>query len=409
MKSTLTYGRPILRASIGDGARAQEGARVIDRPTSLKMSSEADPLLLGRRARPGGYKWLPAVTLVGLLAVVCLSGYNVVDSLRGVESLQTEAPGYGNHAPYSKGNWIKHALESGWRRIHKITRLITMKDASDEPGTLGYDFALEPPVDDAAKQAERASLIEMDAATRMPIELESRAAEVQQVQSLLQGKPQMCSSCAVVIPSDVLSGNKMGQLIDSHECVLRFNAHAPDAANAEDWGTKDDIRVVNPMRVDSFVSEGPGHCIDGDETRTCRRIYLTWETGSALSFIGTHPYAELLPNVAGTYWPGDVDVHDELRGWATSMGMGIPMYASSAHFAIRTLRHPELCGVMTIFGDPDDIGQDSKGYIDPHGEISPAHDYDVEHEFWRTATGVYGQTWPTWHHVHIEPMRRVAK
>ena len=101
------------------------------------MSSEADPLLLGRRARPGGYKWLPAVTLVGLLAVVCMSGYNVVDSLRGVESLQTEAPGYGNHAPYSKRNWIKHALESGWRRIHKITRLITMKDTSDEPGRSG--------------------------------------------------------------------------------------------------------------------------------------------------------------------------------------------------------------------------------------------------------------------------------
>ena len=60
---------------------------------------------------------------------------------------------------------------------------------------------------------------------------------MQQVQSLLQGKPQMCSSCAVVIPSDVLSGNER-QLIDSHECVLRFNAHAPDAANAEDWAPR---------------------------------------------------------------------------------------------------------------------------------------------------------------------------
>ena len=384
---------------------------------SSKMSSEAEPLLLGRRARLGGYKWLPAVTSVGLLAVVSLSGYTAVDSLRGVERLQAGAPGYGKHTPDTKADWIKHALESGKSRIHKISRLIAGKDADEDaseedasgaPGVLGYDWEHEPPVDEAQKQAERARLIEMDAATRMPYELESRAAEVQQVQSMLGGKPQLCSSCAVVIPSDVLRGNKMGQLIDSHECVVRFNAHAPTEEFAEDWGTKDDIRVVNPMRVDSFVNEGPGRCIDG-ETRTCRRVYFTWETGGAISFIGSHPYGELLPNVVAAYWAGEVDVHDELRGWANSMGLGIPMYASSAHFAIRTLRHPELCGVMTIFGVPDDGGQDSKGYLDPHGEISPAHDYDVEHEFWRTVTGVRGATWPKWHHVHIEPMRPVPQ
>ena len=350
MKSTLTYGTTCTRASIGDDARAQEGARVIAPQPSSKMSSEAEPLLLGRRARLGGYKWLPAVTSVGLLAVVSLSGYIAVDSLRGVERLQAGAPGYGKHTPDTKADWIKHALESGTSRIHNISRLIAGKDAdedaseqdaSDAPGVLGYDWEHEPPVDEAQKQAERARLIEMDAATRMPYELESRAAEVQQVQSMLGGKPQLCSSCAVVIPSDVLSGNKMGQLIDSHECVLRFNAHAPDAANAEDWGTKDDIRVVNPMRVDSFISEGPGHCIDGMRLHM-PSLYLTWETGSALSFIGTHPYAELLPNVAGTYWPGDVDVHDELRGWATAWE-----WASPCTPAARTC-HPDAAAPRIV-------------------------------------------------------------
>ena len=91
------------------------------------------------------------------------------------------------------------------------------------------------------------------------------------------------------------------------------------------------------------------------------------------------------------------------------MGMGIPMYASSAHFAIRTLRHPELCGVMTIFGVPDDIGQDSKGYIDPHGEISFRARLRCRA---RVLEDGDGRVRPDLAHVaswHIEAMRRVAK
>ena len=58
---------------------------------------------------------------------------------------------------------------------------------------------------------------------------------------------QTCSSCSVVLPSDTYAGRGLGPLIDQADCVVRFNAHHPNISgmSPEDYGSKDDIRVIN--------------------------------------------------------------------------------------------------------------------------------------------------------------------
>ena len=58
---------------------------------------------------------------------------------------------------------------------------------------------------------------------------------------------QTCSSCSIVLPSATYEGKGLGPAIDKADCVVRFNAHQPDTGGMkpEDWGTKDDIRVIN--------------------------------------------------------------------------------------------------------------------------------------------------------------------
>ena len=63
-----------------------------------------------------------------------------------------------------------------------------------------------------------------------------------------------CDVCAVVIPNDTYKGKNLGSFIDSADCVVRFSAHrqellddlAPeDCPSDADYGTKDDIRIMN--------------------------------------------------------------------------------------------------------------------------------------------------------------------
>ena len=86
--------------------------------------------------------------------------------------------------------------------------------------------------------------------------------------------PVFCGTCAVVIPSDTYGGGSLGGAIDSADCVVRFNGHGPgncttdsssnEKSNAkscpspEDYGTKDDIRVMNgnPEVVQALVDAG---------------------------------------------------------------------------------------------------------------------------------------------------------
>ena len=98
--------------------------------------------------------------------------------------------------------------------------------------------------------------------------------------------PQTCSTCSVVIPSNTYAGRGFGPLIDSADCVVRFNAHDPnstDAIGPEDYGQKDDIRFINGNPDTGWkVWEEP--CFNGG----CRRTFVTWSTGDAISqwFLG---------------------------------------------------------------------------------------------------------------------------
>ena len=210
-----------------------------------------------------------------------------------------------------------------------------------------------------------------------------------------------CNSCAVVIPSDKLTGKGFGSAIDEHDCVVRFNTHDPSDAPAEDWGTKDDIRVVNAYQVDALQQEG-GSCIDPKHP-TCRRVIITWETGGVDGFLGDHENAELLPQMDAEYYPnydGKPDVHDTLRNFANENGLGVPMYGSSAYCAISVMRHPDVCGEkMTIFGIPASMEVETEGYIDPHGPANAAHCYSTEHEYFRKTAGSEG-----WENVVVQDM-----
>ena len=210
-----------------------------------------------------------------------------------------------------------------------------------------------------------------------------------------------CTSCAVVIPSDKLTGKGFGSAIDEHDCVVRFNTHDPSDAPAEDWGTKDDIRVVNAYQVDALQQEG-GSCIDPKHP-TCRRVIITWETGGVDGFLGDHENAELLPQMDAEYYPnydGKPDVHDTLRNFANENGLGVPMYGSSAYCAISVMRHPDVCGEkMTIFGIPASMEVETEGYIDPHGPANAAHCYSTEHEYFRKTAGSEG-----WENVVVQDM-----
>ena len=207
-----------------------------------------------------------------------------------------------------------------------------------------------------------------------------------------------CSSCAVVIPSDKLTGKGFGAAIDAHDCVVRFNAHDAEDASSEDWGTKDDIRVVNAYQVDAFTQDA-GSCID-TEHPTCRRVIVTWETASVEQFVGEHEHAEILSYMGSYYFPNNPDVHEVLRNFANENQLPVPMFGSSAYCAISVLRHHDLCGdKLTIFGVPSSAETESSGYADAHGPASAAHSYSTEHEFFRHTAGT-----PGWENVVVQDM-----
>lgn len=57
--------------------------------------------------------------------------------------------------------------------------------------------------------------------------------------------PNTCQSCSVVIPSNTYVGRGLGGAIDASDCVVRFNAHVPAVAPAEDYGRGPGERARN--------------------------------------------------------------------------------------------------------------------------------------------------------------------
>ena len=170
----------------------------------------------------------------------------------------------------------------------------------------------------------------------------------------------------------------------------------------EDWGSKDNFRVINAFQVDT-VAQTNDKCFDVEDPG-CRRIVVTWETGSVEGFLGEHEQAELLQNIASTYFPDEADVHQPLYDFAVENDLPSPMFGSSAYCSVYTLRHPQICGTMTIFGVPTTGEYDTVGYLDPHGPPSAAHQYGVEHELYRKWTDPANPK-PGWENVHLDELK----
>ncbi|KAF6203875.1 hypothetical protein GE061_002210 [Apolygus lucorum] len=64
----------------------------------------------------------------------------------------------------------------------------------------------------------------------------------------LLGPEERFNTCAIVSNAGALNGSNLGQIIDSHDLVLRFN-HAPTTGYEKDVGTKTTIRILNSQVV----------------------------------------------------------------------------------------------------------------------------------------------------------------
>lgn len=96
----------------------------------------------------------------------------------------------------------------------------------------------------------------------------------QRTWDVLENEEQMCAQCSVVLPSKTYAGRGLGQLIDASECVVRFNDHDAAAAPPEDYGARDDVRVINGKPETGWALwDDP--CLNGG----CRRTFMTVNSG----------------------------------------------------------------------------------------------------------------------------------
>ena len=224
-----------------------------------------------------------------------------------------------------------------------------------------------------------------------------------------------CDVCAVVIPSDTYKGKNLGSFIDSADCVVRFNAHRPgscsddlapeDCPSDTDYGTKDDIRIMNAnSEMIGKLNDDP--CFGPeDQPGACRRGIVTWlDEGmeEEMSFFREHPRVEV---VEGLYSALDLpDAHELIRGFAYNQTREAPAWASSAFIALNLLKDPRMCSKMYVFGltTDDSDPKANTGYADdPDKYISPAHDYVLEHDYYKMAVE---DDWPGWDNVKYVQM-----
>lgn len=253
-------------------------------------------------------------------------------------------------------------------------------------------------------------------------------------QLLLDQNPRFCDTCAVVIPSDTYKGKGLGGAIDSAQCVVRFNHHGPldcesedksKCPSPEDYGTKDTVRVMNgnPEMMD-LMDNDPcfgGYVDEVEESKgkngkhvkkpktaseQCRRQIVTWMDSSprAMKFFTEHPNTETIEALIEVLELPDP--HDLIRGFAWNQSLPRPGYASSAFITLNVLKDPRICGQLFAFGleTLDDSEAANHGYADdPHKKISPAHDYVLEHDFYKKAVD---ESWPGWDNVKVVQMEQ---
>lgn len=216
---------------------------------------------------------------------------------------------------------------------------------------------------------------------------------------------QTCTSCAVVMPSPILAGKGFGPAIDQHDCVVRFNAHYPDLASTDDWGAKDNLRVMNgdngAYGVMKREAENPTPCFD-KENPQCRRVIVTWNNPDIQGFMAEHSTAELMGNAAANILPlfedcnPSCDINAPLKESAARNGLRVPEYGSTAYDAIFFFRHPLMCGdTLTIYGVPSKAEEDNDLYIDDHQGGNPAENHLAEHQFYREVTDGKHPGWET--------------
>ena len=115
-----------------------------------------------------------------------------------------------------------------------------------------------------------------------------------------------------------------------------------------------------------------------------------------------HPRVEV---VEGLYSALDLpDAHELIRGFAYNQTREAPAWASSAFIALNLLKDPRMCSKMCVFGlTTDDADPKANtGYADdPDKYISPAHDYVLEHDYYKMAVE---DDWPGWDNVKYVQM-----
>lgn len=234
---------------------------------------------------------------------------------------------------------------------------------------------------------------------------------------LIAEHEQYCGTCALVIPSDTYDGKKLGSAIDSADCVVRFNAHgpfncsdpgdgsAPKCPDVSDYGSKDDMRFINgnPEMMDKLETDPCVSSVGGQDP-TCRRVIVTWLDGTAhaLRFFGEHETAEVADGVTRLLGMGDLNevIHD----YAFKYSRPKPAYVSSAFIAMNVLKDPKMCGTLYAFGleTADGDAKADGGYADEaNHKISPAHDYVLEHDYYKEAVR---DSWPGWENVKVVKM-----
>lgn len=224
--------------------------------------------------------------------------------------------------------------------------------------------------------------------------------------------PHTCQSCSVVLPSNTYAGRGLGSAIDASDCVVRFNAHVPAAAPAEDYGAKDDVRIINGNAETGWAVNGDP-CFNGG----CRRTFMTWwnegDDRESQKFLVGHPGTEYL----GSVWE-QLDMKDPtevIHNYATDVAFGTEFAeASTAFKAITTLINPTLCdnGAVTIFGlDSADSDEAQAQYLD-NGHHGPncggaecnSHSFILEHTYYKQAIA---EKWPGWENAKWIPMDSV--
>ena len=91
------------------------------------------------------------------------------------------------------------------------------------------------------------------------------------------------------------------------------------------------------------------------------------------------------------------DAHELIRGFAYNQTREAPAWASSAFIALNLLKDPDVLEMHALGLTTTTRPQANTGYADdPDKYISPAHDYVLEHDYYKMAVE---DDWPGWDNV----------